>query len=153
MSRALQTARIREIGKALTAAGYRHIDSQAEVLGLSRSTAWTILQGNHKHTGLTASVVHQMLESEKLPASVRSKIVEYVAEKLLGHHGHSEKQILYFAGRLSIPWSMQASGPLNRSATPQAPAASHRTKAEPQRQMSARCRLHKANTEGTPIGA
>ena len=102
MSRALQASRIREIGKALSAAGYEHIDSQAEVLGLSRSTTWTVLQGNHKHSGLTAAVIHQMLESEKLPASVRHKIIEYVMEKLSGHHGHSERQILNFSRRLSI---------------------------------------------------
>jgi hypothetical protein len=102
MSRALQTSKIREIGEALKAAGCRHIDSQAEALGLPRSTAWTILQGTHKHSGLTASVIHRMLESKKLPEPVRSKIIEYVAEKVSGHHGHSEKQILYFSSRLSI---------------------------------------------------
>jgi hypothetical protein len=102
MSRALQTSKIREIGETLKAAGYRHIDSQAEALGLPRSTAWTILRGSHKHSGLTASVIHQMLNNKKLPEPVRSKIIEYVAEKLSGHHGHSEKQILYFFRRLSI---------------------------------------------------
>ena len=102
MSRALQASRIREIGRALSEAGYEHIDSQAEILGLSRSTTWTVLQGNHKHSGLTASVIHQMLESEKLPASVRHKIIEYVMEKLSGHHGHNEKQILHFSRRMSV---------------------------------------------------
>ena len=102
MSRALQASRIREIGRALTALGYEHIDSQARILGLSRSTTWTVVQGNHKHSGLTASVIHKMLESEKLPASVRLKITDYVTEKLLGHHGHSEKQILNFSRRLSM---------------------------------------------------
>jgi hypothetical protein len=102
MSRALQAAKIREIGGALSAAGYEHIDSQAEALGLARSTTWTVLQGNHKHSGLTAAVIHQMLKSEKLPASVRRKIIEYVLEKLSGHHGHSKKQILNFSRRISI---------------------------------------------------
>jgi hypothetical protein len=102
MSRALQISKIREIGEALKSAGYRHIDSQAEALGLPRSTAWTIVRGSYKHSGLTASVVHQMLKSKKLPEPVRSKIIEYVAEKLSGRHGHSEKQILYFSRRLSI---------------------------------------------------
>jgi len=100
MSRALQASRIREIGRVLSAAGYEHLDSQAEVLGLSRSTAWTVLQGNHKHSGLTAAVIHQMLKSEKLPAPVRHKIIEYVMEKLSGHHGHSERQILHFSHRI-----------------------------------------------------
>ena len=102
MSRALQAAKIREIGGALSAAGYEDIDSQAEALGRARSTTWTVLQGNHKHSGLTAAVIHQMLKSEKLPASVRRKIIEYVLEKLSGHHGHSKKQILNFSRRISI---------------------------------------------------
>ena len=110
MSRALQASKIREIGKALRAAGYLHIDAQAEALGVSRSTAWTILQGSHKHSGLSASVIQQMLASKKLPLSVRFKILEYVTEKLSGHHGHSEDQLFHFSGRLSL---LQASSPLS----------------------------------------
>ena len=122
MSRALQASKIREIGKALSAAGYEHIDSQAEALGLSRSTTWTVLQGNHKHSGLTAAVIHQMLESKNLPVSVRHKIIEYVMEKLSGHHGHSEKQILHFSRRISTlraPGKRGALAPVAESCTPE----------------------------------
>ena len=122
MSRALQAAKIREIGRALSAAGYEDIDSQAEALGLARSTTWTVLQGNHKHSGLTAAVIHQMLKSEKLPASVRRKIIEYVLEKLSGHHGHSERQILHFSRRISFlraPGKSEIKVPVRESCTPE----------------------------------
>jgi len=39
-----QSAKIKEIGCALVAAGFRALDEQAEGLGLSRSTTWTILR-------------------------------------------------------------------------------------------------------------
>lgn len=106
----------------MSAAGYEHIDSQAEALGLARSTTWTVLQGNHKHSGLTAAVIHRMLKSEKLPASVRRKIIEYVLEKLSGHHGHSEKQILNFSRRISTLRARGKRGvnvPVGESCTPQ----------------------------------
>ena len=122
MSRALQAAKIREIGRALSAAGYEDIDSQAEALGLALSTTWTVLQGNHKHSGLTAAVIHQMLKSEKLPASVRRKIIEYVLEKLSGHHGHSKKQIFNFSRRISIlraPGKREIKVPVRESCTPE----------------------------------
>ena len=60
--KARQTAKIREIGDALRLAGYVGLDAQAAVLGLSRSTAWSILQASHKTSGLTASVINRMLD-------------------------------------------------------------------------------------------
>ena len=56
-----QAAKIRQLGETLMATGFRSLDEQARVLGLSRSTTWTILHGNHKNSGLSASVIKQML--------------------------------------------------------------------------------------------
>jgi hypothetical protein len=96
-----QCSKIREIGKALRAEGLISLDQQATALGLSRSTAWTILRGDHKSSGLSANVIRRMLAVPKLPPQVRRKILEYVAEKSAGRYGHSEKQLRRFAAKLS----------------------------------------------------
>jgi hypothetical protein len=49
--KARQAAKIRQLGETLIATGFRRLDEQARVLGLSRSTTWTILNGNHKNSG------------------------------------------------------------------------------------------------------
>jgi hypothetical protein len=49
--KARQSSKIRKIGDALIALGYLALDEQAKALGLARSTAWTILQANHKSSG------------------------------------------------------------------------------------------------------
>ena len=41
--------KIRNICDALVAAGFETLDEQTEVLGLSRSTTWSILRGSHKN--------------------------------------------------------------------------------------------------------
>jgi predicted DNA-binding transcriptional regulator AlpA len=60
-ARALQTTKIRELREALIGTGYVRLDDQASVLGLSRSTTWTIMHGKHKTAGLSASVVKRIL--------------------------------------------------------------------------------------------
>jgi len=100
--RSVQSAKIRELGDALIASGYISLDDQAKVLGLSRSTTWTILQANHKTSGLSASVINRMLAQPQLPARVRVKILEYVEEKSAGVYGHSRLQVRRFAARLSL---------------------------------------------------
>src|SRR6476620_2774539 len=52
-----QSLKIQELGPVLVAAVIITLDEQAEVLGLSRSTTWAVLQGNHKCSGLSAGVV------------------------------------------------------------------------------------------------
>jgi hypothetical protein len=54
---------IREICDALVTAGFKTLCKQAKVLGLPRSTTWTILRGNHKKSGLSATLVTQILKS------------------------------------------------------------------------------------------
>ena len=79
--KARQSSKIRELGDALIAEGYLTLDEQARVLGLGRSTTWTILKGNHKTSGLSAGIINRMLAAPRLPALVRARILEYIDEK------------------------------------------------------------------------
>jgi hypothetical protein len=94
-----QSAKIREIKVALITAGVSTLDGQAKVLGLCRSTAWTILRGNHKASGLSATTVKRVLEAPRLPPFVRARIFEYVKEKAAGRYGHSKSQRHKFIAR------------------------------------------------------
>ena len=100
--KARQCAKIRELGQALVAAGFRSLDSQAAVLGLPRSTAWSIFKSNHKGSGLSASVINRMLSAPHLPLPVRAKIFEYIDEKTAGLYGDSKKPLSQFLARLSV---------------------------------------------------
>jgi hypothetical protein len=100
--RARQNAKIREIGEAIVAAGLRSLDEQAEALGLSRSTTWTLLKGTHKGSGLTARIIAQILSAPDLPLPVRAKILEYLAEKTAGLYGDTERELRRFVQRLSL---------------------------------------------------
>ena len=84
-----QSAKIREIADALISEGFCTLDPQAKALGLSRSTTWTILKGNHKSTGLSAKTINRILLQR--PPLVRAKIFVYVEEKASGRYGHSAK--------------------------------------------------------------
>ena len=59
--------KLAELRAALVTDGYDTAAKQAAVLNLSRSTAWKILKGDHKHSGLTAAVINRMLASPDLP--------------------------------------------------------------------------------------
>jgi hypothetical protein len=100
--KARQCAKIREIGEALCAAGYVTLDKQAEALGPCRSTAWTVLQADHKASGLSAAVLQRMLAAPKLPNAVREKLLEYLAEKSAGLYGHCASQRRRFLAALSV---------------------------------------------------
>jgi hypothetical protein len=65
--------KIRDICVALAAAGFDTIDKQAEVLGLPRSTTWTMLRGKHKKSGISATLLTRMLKSHRIPQAVRAK--------------------------------------------------------------------------------
>ena len=99
--KARQCAKIHEIGEALRAAGFVSLDQQAKVLGIGRSTAWSLLRAKHKSSGLSATIISRMLVHPVLPPQARAKIVEYVAEKSAGLYGHSERQRRKFSARLS----------------------------------------------------
>jgi hypothetical protein len=89
--KARQAAKIRAIAEALVTSGLRTLDAQADVLGVCRSTAWTILKGSHKSTGLSAKTIKHILAEPKLPPLVRATILEYIEEKAIGCYGHSER--------------------------------------------------------------
>jgi hypothetical protein len=97
-----QSAKIRELAKALQNSGFYTLDEQAKALGLSRSTAWTVRRANHKASGLSASIINRMLATPHLPSLVRSKILEYVEEKAAGLYGGSRAQRRTFIARISL---------------------------------------------------
>ena len=101
--KARQAIRIKELGAALAADGFVTLDEQARALGLSRSTAWAVLQANHKASGLTVPTINRMLSSPELPPNVRFTILKYVEEKLAGHYGHNNKQLRRFKAGFSSP--------------------------------------------------
>jgi hypothetical protein len=68
-----QSAKLREIAAALEADGFIGLDAQATALGLSRSTAWTILNGSHKSSGLSAKTLNRMLAAPLLGERARTK--------------------------------------------------------------------------------
>ena len=88
--KARQSAKICEIGEALMSVGLVTLDAQANVLGLRRSTAWTILTAEHKGYGISAKIISRMLGSRKLPPPVRAKIIEYAEEKAAGLYGGTQ---------------------------------------------------------------
>jgi hypothetical protein len=100
--KARQACKIRELAEAVEAAGFVTLDEQAQVLGLPRSTAWTIRRGSHKSSGLSASIINRMWVAPMLPLLVRAKILEYVKEKSAGMYGGSPVQRRRFTARLSI---------------------------------------------------
>ena len=110
--KALQCSKIREIGAALISAGFVSLDQQAGALGLCRSTTWTILQAEHKNSGLSATVINRMLAYPRLPAPVRVKLIEYVREKMAGSYGHSKAQLRRFADQLELSTNVAKSPPL-----------------------------------------
>ena len=100
--KARQSAKIRELKQVLVNAGIVTLDKQAKALALSRSTTWTILKGNHKGSGLSATIINRVLASRQLPAPVRAKVLEYIEEKVAGYYGHSRSLRRRFVDRLSI---------------------------------------------------
>ena len=99
--KARQSAKISELKEALATAGIHTLDKQAKALGLNRSTTWTVLQANHKNSGLSAATIGRILAAPQLPPLVRGKILEYVEEKAAGMYGHSAKLRRKFINSLS----------------------------------------------------
>ena len=97
-----QSSKIREIGEALISTGFVSLDAQAKILGLPRSTAWTILAAEHKGTGISARTMCRMLSSAQLPALARVKIMEYAEERAAGIYGGTKTQNRRFASKLAL---------------------------------------------------
>jgi len=98
--KSLQATKISEVAEALLESGYQRLPEQASVLGLPRSTAWTILRAQHKNYGLSAAVIKQMLAQPQLPCSVRAKICEYIKEKQAGVYGDNPQRLRRFSAAL-----------------------------------------------------
>ena len=96
-----QVLKIAELGDALMMAGFSTLNAKARVLGLPRSTVWTIQNATHKSSGLSARVINRVLAAPQLPPPVGAKIVEYVEEKAAGLYGHSRAQRRRFVANLS----------------------------------------------------
>jgi hypothetical protein len=96
-----QATKIREIAEALVDAGFVTLNAQARVLGVGRSTAWTILKSSHKGSGLSAKIINCILANQQLPRPVRARILDYVEDKASGHYGHSAKLRRKFITALS----------------------------------------------------
>jgi len=92
-----QRSKIGEIRAALVEAGFVALDEQAATLGLSRSTAWTILNPNHKSSGLSAQTISRILRSARLPGPARQRVFEYIQEKIEGLYGHTDRRRREFA--------------------------------------------------------
>jgi len=106
-ARKQQRLKIEQITRTLAECGFVTLDRQAYVLGLSRSTAWTIIRATHKTSGLSATTINRMLATGHLPLKVRLKILEYIAEKMSGAYGDRKHCLKAFASRIS-PVHMQA---------------------------------------------
>jgi hypothetical protein len=101
-----QARKLRELRDALTATGFCSIDQQAKVLGVPRSTSWTILHACHKQSGLSPAVVNRMLSTPDLPPTVRTHLLEYVDEKIAGVYGHNRRQLRRFTAGLNFQASL-----------------------------------------------
>ena len=99
--KARQSAKIKELKKALVASGILTLDEQAKVLGLKRSTAWNVLKGDYKSSGLSVTIINCILAAPQSPPLVRATIFEYVKEKAVGLYGHDKTQRRKFIDRLS----------------------------------------------------
>jgi hypothetical protein len=98
--RARHASKIQQLQIALEAAGFRVLDEQANALGLSRSTTWTIVAGKHKSSGLSATIINRMLTNPSLHPLVRATVLEYAREKATGQYGHTKVQLRRFSARL-----------------------------------------------------
>ena len=94
--KAMQAAKIRELRQELLRVGLMTLDQQAKSLGLGRSTAWAVLKGNHKCSGLSTKVIKRMLASEQLPSSARMVLLDYVANRSAGAYGHNRARLRAF---------------------------------------------------------
>ena len=97
-----QRAKIDEFRVAVVQSGSLSVHQQAEALGLSRSTAWTVLRAGHKNSGISANVIIRMLASPGLPIAARQKLLEYVQDKIAGVYGHSHRRRRKFAANLAF---------------------------------------------------
>lgn len=100
--KARQSAKLQELRRALIDDGWVGLCKQAAALGIRRSTAWVVLNGKHKASGLSASIVDRMLTSPELPPRARRVLQEYIEEKSAGIYGHDKKSVRVFRRKMSL---------------------------------------------------
>jgi len=71
---------LERISAALVSHGYVFLDEQAKALGVSRSTAWTIVKNKHKLGRLSIRTINRILSNPQTPPKVRTVLQEYVAK-------------------------------------------------------------------------
>ena len=75
---------LRAITEALIESGYRSLDAQARALGISRSTAWTVIKHKHKLGRLQLNTTMKILANPALPVQVRAAVEAYIGSVNLG---------------------------------------------------------------------
>jgi hypothetical protein len=101
-AKAKQAAKLVELREALVAAGCRTTAEQAVALGVSRPTAWALLNRD-KRAGPSAVVIKRILASRNLPPAARRKVQEYIEEKIAGLYGHHPGRTRWFRDQFHIP--------------------------------------------------
>lgn len=94
-AKAKQASKLAEIREALVAAGYDTSAKQAAALGVSRPTAWVVLNRDTR-AGPSAKVIKRILSSPNLPPAARRKVEQYVKEKVAGLYGHHKDRARWF---------------------------------------------------------
>src|SRR5262249_44191831 len=90
-----QASKLAEIREALITAGCDTTAKQAAVLGVSRPTAWVVLNRD-KRIGPSSIIIKRILSSPKLPPAARRKVEEYIDERINGVYGHSATSMRSF---------------------------------------------------------
>jgi len=90
-----QASKLAEIREALVAAGFDSAGKQAIALGVSRPTAWALLNRD-KRAGPSSIIIRRILSSPNLPPMARRKVEEYVEDKIAGLYGHTESRRRWF---------------------------------------------------------
>jgi hypothetical protein len=94
-AKARQASKLAEIRETLIAAGYNTTAKQAAVLGVSRGTAWVVLNRDTR-AGPSAKIIKRILSSPNLPTATRRKIEEFIEEKIAGVYGHRKERTRWF---------------------------------------------------------
>jgi len=90
-----QASKLKEIREALVADGFDSAGKQAIALGVSRPTAWALLNRD-KRAGPSSIIIKRILSSPNLPPRARRKVEEYVEDKIAGLYGHTESRRRWF---------------------------------------------------------
>ena len=98
-AKARQASKLAEIREALVAAGFDTAAKQSIALGVSRPTAWALLNRD-KRAGPSSIIIKRILSSPNLPPIARRKVEQYVEDKIAGLYGHSESRRRWFRNQM-----------------------------------------------------